>query len=185
MAGLGMEATQTPGRLSTDECDIQRSFRASTRPEIPIAPGPPGLAAVQGDCVKGEFVAKSRIKGLFTANAGSPAPTSGSAFFLAPSSRLKNLQSPSHALARLGSLRFKCFRDLQLFSSNAEFGEYSFSGGLRLDVPGDFNSQVPAMNFDWWNYGGILRDVFYVERPRIHVRDYKVQLKKGSRDVIA
>lgn len=149
-----------------------------------------------------------------------------------------------------------------------EFVEYSFSGGLRLDVPGDFNSQVPelkyyegnvwyqrsfigkkvndhrqflyfagvsyeagvwlngskvgaheggftpfqfdvsemlvdgqndlivmvnnnrrvdgipAMNFDWWNYGGILRDVFYVDRPRIYVRDYKVQLKKGNQDII-
>jgi beta-glucuronidase len=150
-----------------------------------------------------------------------------------------------------------------------EFVEYSFSNGLRLDVPGDFNSQVPelkyyegnvwyqrhftasknkknrqflyfagvsyeaavwlngtevgrheggftpfqldisdllvdgendlvimvnnnrrvdgipAMNFDWWNYGGILRDVFYVDRSRVHVHDYMVQLKKGHQDIIA
>lgn len=143
----------------------------------------------------------------------------------------------------------------------SEFLEYSFDGGLRLDVPGDFNSQVPelkyyegnvwyqrtfeaqkhpgrrqylyfagvsyetkvwlngvevgrheggftpfqfditdhvkdgandlvvlvnnerrpdgipAMSFDWWNYGGILRDVFFVNRPAVHIRDYKVQLK--------
>jgi len=142
----------------------------------------------------------------------------------------------------------------------SEFLEYSFDGVLRLDVPGDFNSQVPelkyyegnvwyqrtfdaqkkegrrqylyfagasyetkvwlngievgrheggftpfqfditeqlkdgandlvvlvnnerrkdgipAMSFDWWNYGGILRDVFFIDRPAIHVRDYKVQL---------
>ena len=153
--------------------------------------------------------------------------------------------------------------------TKTEFVEYSFEDGLRLNVPGDFNSQVPelkyyegnvwyqrhftarkdsesrqflyfagasyqtavwlngielgrheggftpfqfevtdqlidgvndlvvlvnnnrrvdgipAMNFDWWNYGGILRDVFYVQRPRVHVRDYKVQLKKGHQDVIA
>ncbi len=153
--------------------------------------------------------------------------------------------------------------------TNTEFVEYSFSGGLRLDVPGDFNSQVPelkyyegnvwyqryftaskskdhrqilyfagvsyeaavwlngkevghheggftpfqfditdlmvdgendlvvmvnnnrkvdgipAMNFDWWNYGGILRDVFLVDRPNVHVRDYKVQLAKGKTDLIA
>ena len=152
--------------------------------------------------------------------------------------------------------------------TNTEFVEYSFSGGLRLDVPGDFNSQlpelkyyegnvwyqwsftakkttdhrqflyfagvsyqaavwlngtevgrheggftpfqfdisdllvdgendlivmvnntrrvdgIPAMNFDWWNYGGILRDVLYVDRPKVHVRDYKIQLKKGHPDVI-
>lgn len=144
---------------------------------------------------------------------------------------------------------------------NTEFLEYSFDGGLRLDVPGDFNSQlpelkyyegnvwyqrtfeaekkagrrqylyfagvsyetkvwlngieigqheggftpfqfditeqlkngvndlvvlvnnerrpngIPAMSFDWWNYGGILRDVFFIDRPAVHIRDYKVQLK--------
>jgi len=152
---------------------------------------------------------------------------------------------------------------------NSEFVEYSFDYGLRLDVPGDFNSQlpelkyyegnvwyqrtfmakkdtgrrrylyfagvsyeadvwlngkkvgrheggftpfqfevsdqlvdgendlvilvnntrrvdgIPAMQFDWWNYGGILRDVFFVDRPTVHVHDYNVQLKKGHEDVIA
>lgn len=152
--------------------------------------------------------------------------------------------------------------------SDTEFLEYAFEGGLRLEVPGDFNSQspelkyyegdvwyqrdftitrkpeqrqflyfagvsyeaavwingkevgrheggftpfqfdissllvdgrndlvvkvsnkrrvdgIPAMDFDWWNYGGILRDVFLVERPVIHVHDYKVQLKKGSTETI-
>ncbi len=146
----------------------------------------------------------------------------------------------------------------------SEFLEYSFEGGLRLEVPGDFNSQVPelkyyegnvwyqrtfeaakkdgrrqflyfagvnyetkvwlnglkvgtheggftpfqfditeklkdglndlvvlvnnerrtdgipAMSFDWWNYGGILRDVFFIDRPAVHIRDYKVQLKPGG-----
>ncbi len=150
-----------------------------------------------------------------------------------------------------------------------QFLEYSFDGGLRLEVPGDFNSQspelkyyegdlwyqrdftitrqpgqrqflyfagisyeaavwlngkevgrheggftpfqfdvsdrlvdgrndlvvkvsnrrrpdgIPAMDFDWWNYGGILRDVFLVERPEVHVFDYKLQLKKGTTDIIA
>jgi len=153
--------------------------------------------------------------------------------------------------------------------TNTEFVEYAFGNGLRLDVPGDFNSQIPelkyyegnvwyerhfsaskspesrqylyfagvsyeaavwlngrevgrheggftpfqfeisdllvdgendlvvmvnndrrpdgipAMNFDWWNYGGILRDVFHVARPRVHVRDYNVQLKQGRQDLIA
>jgi beta-glucuronidase len=153
--------------------------------------------------------------------------------------------------------------------TKTEFVEYAFANGLRLDVPGDFNSQIPelkyyegnvwyqrhftankkpehlqylyfagvsyeaavwlngrevgrheggftpfqfeitdllvdgendlvvkvnnerradgipAMNFDWWNYGGILRDVFHVERPRVHVLDYKLQLKPGHQDIIA
>lgn len=146
----------------------------------------------------------------------------------------------------------------------SELVEYSFSGGLRLDVPGDFNSQlpelqyyegnvwyqrsfvaekkdgrrqflyfagasyktkvwlngieigrheggftpfqfdvsaqikdgpndlvvlvnnerqpdgIPAMSFDWWNYGGLVRDVFFNDRPAVHIRDYKVQLKPGG-----
>jgi beta-glucuronidase len=149
----------------------------------------------------------------------------------------------------------------------SEFLEYSFDGGLRLNVPGDFNSQmpelkyyegnvwyqrtfdatkkegqrqylyfagssyetkawlngiaigrheggftpfqfditeqlkdgtndlvvlvnnerrkdgIPAMSFDWWNYGGILRDVFLINRPAIHIRDYKVQLKEDGEGI--
>ncbi len=43
---------------------------------------------------------------------------------------------------------------------------------------------IPAMNFDWWNYGGILRDVFFVETPSTYISDYKIQLKKNSSDLI-
>ena len=150
-----------------------------------------------------------------------------------------------------------------------EFFEYSFDNGLRLDVPGDFNSQlpqlqyyegtvwyarhfetgkipsghrlylyfgavsyrcsiylngkkiasheggftpfqvevtgdvvegdnfltvevnnrrsadaIPAMSFDWWNYGGITRDVMLVSVPDIYIKDYMVQLDKNAPDVI-
>ncbi|MFM9088305.1 MAG: glycoside hydrolase family 2 protein [Cyanobium sp.] len=149
----------------------------------------------------------------------------------------------------------------------SEFLEYSFDGGLQLNVPGDFNSQVPelkyyegnvwyqrsfeaqkkegrrqylyfagvsyetkvwlngvevgrheggftpfqfditdqvkdgvndlvvlvnndrrpdgipAMSFDWWNYGGILRDVFFLDRPAVHIRDYKVQLTPDRKGI--
>lgn len=41
------------------------------------------------------------------------------------------------------------------------------------------------MNFDWWNYGGILRDVFLVAKPETHVHDYLIQLKPGSRETIS
>ena len=43
---------------------------------------------------------------------------------------------------------------------------------------------VPTMDFDWWNYGGITRGVRLVEVPATFVRDYVVQLEKGSRDRI-
>ena len=144
--------------------------------------------------------------------------------------------------------------------TNEEFFEYSFEGGLRLNVPGDWNSQlpelkyyegtvwyarhfeadprpgerqflyfgavsyrckvylngekiaeheggftpfeteltgklkdgdnfltvmvnnrrttdaIPALAFDWWNYGGITRDVMLVTVPDQYVRDYFVRL---------
>lgn len=43
---------------------------------------------------------------------------------------------------------------------------------------------VPTDNFDWWNYGGITRDVMLVETPETFIRDYKIQLKKGSQSQI-
>ncbi|MDE7387443.1 MAG: glycoside hydrolase family 2 [Muribaculaceae bacterium] len=149
-----------------------------------------------------------------------------------------------------------------------DFYEYSFDGGLRLEVPGDWNSQspelkyyegtvwygrhfnaeprpgereilyfgsvsyrcniylngrligsheggftpfeidvtddlkigdnflvvevnnrrtkdaIPALAFDWWNYGGITRDVMLVTVPDNYVRDYTVQLDRSKADVI-
>jgi beta-glucuronidase len=40
---------------------------------------------------------------------------------------------------------------------------------------------IPAMNFDWWNYGGITRDVYVVETPSVFIRDYFIQLAKNSK----
>lgn len=152
---------------------------------------------------------------------------------------------------------------------NADFYEYSFDGGLRLEVHGDWNSQqpelkyyegtvwyarpfeatkqagkrtilyfgavsyradvylngkkigsheggftpfqidvtddlaadgknflvvgvnnrrtvdaIPALAFDWWNYGGITRDVMLVDVPETHIEDYFVRLDKSKPDVI-
>ena len=152
--------------------------------------------------------------------------------------------------------------------SGEEFYEYSFEGGLRLNVPGDWNSQtpelkyyegtvwyarhfnaapadgrrqflyfgavsyrcrvylngeqiaaheggftpfqvevtdrlktgdnfvvvevnnrrtvdaIPALAFDWWNYGGITRDVMLVSTPETFVEDYFIRLDNNSSDVI-
>ena len=35
---------------------------------------------------------------------------------------------------------------------------------------------VPALAFDWWNYGGITRDVYIVETDEIYIQNYKFQL---------
>lgn len=151
---------------------------------------------------------------------------------------------------------------------NIDFYEYSFDGGLRLEVPGDWNSQspelkyyegtvwyarhfnaepkpgqreflyfgavsyrckvylngkeiasheggftpfevdvtdnlkkgdnllvvevnnrrtrdaIPALAFDWWNYGGITRDVMLVSVPDNYVKDYFIRLDKKSHDTV-
>ncbi len=43
---------------------------------------------------------------------------------------------------------------------------------------------VPASKFDWWNYGGITRDVSLVEVPGTFIQDYWVQLARGSQNEI-
>ncbi|MEP6904034.1 MAG: glycoside hydrolase family 2 TIM barrel-domain containing protein [Actinomycetota bacterium] len=44
---------------------------------------------------------------------------------------------------------------------------------------------VPTVNTDWWNYGGITRDVLLIEENETFVEDYKVQFKKGVNNLIA
>src|SRR5687768_4021069 len=44
---------------------------------------------------------------------------------------------------------------------------------------------VPTLMTDWWNYGGLTRDVKLVETPATFVHDYFIQLRKGSRDRIS
>jgi beta-glucuronidase len=38
--------------------------------------------------------------------------------------------------------------------------------------------EVPTVNTDWWNYGGITREVKLMLLPRTFIRDYYLQLKK-------
>jgi beta-glucuronidase len=39
---------------------------------------------------------------------------------------------------------------------------------------------VPTLNTDWWNYGGITRDVSLVEAPSIFIDDYSLYLQRGG-----
>ena len=43
---------------------------------------------------------------------------------------------------------------------------------------------VPTLITDWWNYGGLTRQVKLVETPASFVQDYFIQLQKGSRNQI-
>ena len=38
---------------------------------------------------------------------------------------------------------------------------------------------VPTLIFDWWNYGGITRDVLLVSVPETYIEDYTLQLDKA------
>ncbi|MFC2137046.1 glycoside hydrolase family 2 protein [Bacteroidota bacterium] len=43
---------------------------------------------------------------------------------------------------------------------------------------------VPTLKTDWWNYGGITRSVKLIETPETFIKDYFIQLKKGSQNEI-
>lgn len=43
---------------------------------------------------------------------------------------------------------------------------------------------IPTLNTDWWNYGGITRDVNIIEVPATFIEDYFIQLKKNTTDQI-
>lgn len=43
---------------------------------------------------------------------------------------------------------------------------------------------VPTLNCDWFNYGGITRDVMLVEVPQTYIQSYNLQLKQGSKDLL-
>ena len=44
---------------------------------------------------------------------------------------------------------------------------------------------VPTLMTDWWNYGGLTREVKLIETPETFIKDYFIQLQKGSRTRIA
>jgi len=54
---------------------------------------------------------------------------------------------------------------------------------VKVDNKRHFDA-VPTINTDWWNYGGITRQVKLVETPATFVRDYYVQLKKGDKNML-
>ncbi len=39
---------------------------------------------------------------------------------------------------------------------------------------------IPAMDFDWWNYGGITRDVWIVRTPEVFITDYFIALDREN-----
>jgi beta-glucuronidase len=44
---------------------------------------------------------------------------------------------------------------------------------------------VPTVNTDWYNFGGLTRDVLVLDVPRTFIKDYFIQLEKGSLERIS
>src|SRR5215470_10516169 len=44
---------------------------------------------------------------------------------------------------------------------------------------------VPTLMTDWWNYGGLTREVKLIETPATFVHDYAIQLQKGSQNKVS
>lgn len=42
------------------------------------------------------------------------------------------------------------------------------------------NNQVPTIDTDWFNYGGIYRDIELIRVPKIHIKDFKIALLPDS-----
>ncbi|WP_426358736.1 glycoside hydrolase family 2 protein [Pseudocolwellia sp. HL-MZ19] len=45
-------------------------------------------------------------------------------------------------------------------------------------------NQVPTVNTDWWNYGGITREVSILALPKSHLADYTIQVAKDNTNLI-
>lgn len=46
-----------------------------------------------------------------------------------------------------------------------------------------YGENVPGENFDWWNYGGITRDVVLAEMNETYINDYSLQLTKDMKNI--
>jgi beta-glucuronidase len=68
-----------------------------------------------------------------------------------------------------------------------DVGDYVKNGENFIVVKADNRrerDQVPTVNTDWWNYGGITRPVRLLELERTYVADYRIQLDKDSTEKI-
>lgn len=45
--------------------------------------------------------------------------------------------------------------------------------------------EIPTVSTDWWNYGGITRDVWIASAPLTFIRDYQLQLAKNDPGMIS
>jgi len=46
-----------------------------------------------------------------------------------------------------------------------------------------YNTQIPAISFDWWFWGGLTREVFVEKRPRLQISDVSISTKVLMNDL--
>lgn len=70
---------------------------------------------------------------------------------------------------------------------NYEISKFLISGRNFIIVKVDNTrglEKVPTINTDWWNYGGLTREVNIIEVPATFIQDYYIQLLKNDKNTI-
>ena len=106
-------------------------------------------------------------------------------------------ESTKREFLYFGAISYRC----RIYLNGKEIGQHE--GGFtpfQIEVTDDVKEKdnflaievnntrtvdaIPALAFDWWNYGGITRDVFLVTTPKVFIDDYFIQLDKYKADKI-
>lgn len=108
-----------------------------------------------------------------------------------------NKKSDENLFLYFGAVNYRCrvyLNGTLIGSHEGGFTPFLFNvtnvvkeGGNFLAVEVDNTrtaDAIPALSFDWWNYGGITRDVMLVHTPKNYIRDYFIQLDKYDSDRI-
>lgn len=106
-----------------------------------------------------------------------------------------NKKSDENLFLYFGAVNYRCrvyLNGTLIGSHEGGFTPFQFNvtnvvkeGGNFLAVEVDNTrtaDAIPALSFDWWNYGGITRDVMLVHTPKNYIRDYFIQLDKYDSD---
>jgi len=104
-----------------------------------------------------------------------------------------NKATKRRVFVHFGAANYRAFVYLngqELGEHTGGFTPFDFEVTDRIRAEGNFlvarvnntrgKAEVPTVNTDWWNYGGITRPVTLVEVPETFVQNYQVQLQKKS-----